>query len=291
MADDDDAFVVLACCLVLCTICSMCSSSSSSIAMMSAKGGTSKSAWKNSPHMKQGTPPGLWESNQYGGKGGKTYRAMCPANSYVSDVIGFYGQGTHTNALQAWCYNPDTHAASRLFDGQTCGKRDYPSAGAAFEFVGYMLAAITVAIGTFGAGLAAIVPVFMWMGPTLVPKSIGWADARKNLLKPQFGRKLYKYLYMSAGAGIYKWSVNPKNNEIHGLNLYGLTGEESGWIGGRSSGSRVGPGGPRKSLQPVLKDAVTGQCPLGKVVVGIEANCGDRIDGLKFLCDVPRHKN
>jgi len=241
--------------------------------------------------MKQGTPPGLWESNQYGGKGGKTYRAMCPANSYVSDVIGFYGQGTHTNALQAWCYNPDTHAASRLFDGQTCGKRDYPSAGAAFEFIGYMFAAITVAIGTFGAGLAAIVPVFMSMGPTLTSKTIGWADARKNLLKPQFGRKLYKYLYMSAGAGIYKWSVNPKNNEIHGLNLYGLTGEESGWIGGRSSGSRVGPGGPRTSLQPVLKGAITGQCPLGKVVVGIEANCGDRVDGLKFLCDVPRHKN
>lgn len=276
----DDGAIVLMCSMMSCMIFCMCSSSSSSIMSMLSGQRRGANTATNNAHMKQSASAGLWESSSYGGGGGKSTRAMCPRNSYLTSVIGFYGQGTHTNALQGYCYDPDTHDVKPLFPGKTCGNRDYPSVGAAFEFIGYM----AVIIVFTGVGL-------FWMTPILVGKTIGWSDARKNVLKPQFGRKLFKNHFMSAPSGIYAWDISSKSNEVHGVNFYGLNGETSGWIGGRQSGYRVGPGGPRQQINPVVKGATAGRCPLGKVIVGIDAGCGDRVDRLKFLCDIPRHRN
>lgn len=282
---DDEAAMVMMMSMMMCSVMfCICSSSSSSIMSLSSAKGRGGASGTDNAHMKGGVEPGLWESEKYGGGGGKGSRAICPANSYITDVIGFFGQGTHTNAINAWCYNPDTHEVKRLFASPTCGNRDRPSAGAAFEFIGYMVGVALTAVFTMGLSLSLF-------GPTLIGKTIGWADARKNILKPQFGRKLWKYRYLSAPAGIYKWDVNPKDGEIHGINLHGLNGQMSGWIGGREGGWRVGPGGPRQYLDPVIKGKTGGRCPLGKVVVGMDARCGDRVDSIKFYCDVPRHKN
>jgi len=283
MGQDDGAAMLMSCMMLCMTLC-MCSSSSSSVtSMMTGKQGAANTKTTN-PHMERNASAGLWESPSYGGGGGKSTRAMCPPNSYLTSVIGFHGEGMHTNALQGYCYDPDTHDVKRLFPGVTCGNRDKPSVGAAFEFIGYMLATITLSLFTVW-GVA-----FLWMGPIMIGKTIGWSDARKNVLKPQFGRKLWKYKFMSAPAGVYAWDILSKDSEVNGVNFYGLNGETSGWIGGREGGYRVGPDGPRRQIDPVIKGATSGRCPLGKVVVGIDAGCGDRVDRLKFLCDIPRHK-
>jgi hypothetical protein len=233
-----------------------------------------------------GVKPGLWESPSYGRAGGD--RNVCPTGSYVTDIMAFHGQGSYTNAFNMWCYNPDTHEVTRLWKSPTCGKRDRPKVGNVFLDG---LNAIVIGLGA----IVAIVPGFQAIGATMVAGGVaslaaqgaGIAASQREVLRPGYGRALYDYKYLAAPAGVYKWEINPKENDgIHGLNMHGLQGSMLGWAGG-DGGYRVGPGGPRRSVAPLK--AKTGTCPLGKVVVGVEASCGDRVDGMKFLCDVPRH--
>lgn len=285
--NDGGAAVVMMSCMIMSMCYSMCSSGS---AMLSVLGGGNSVSYTGMDDvwgsMTKGTKvkPGKWTSKTYGNMD-KPMRGQCPEGAYLTDVMAFYGQGEHTNALQGWCYNPTTKKVNRLFDAPTCGKRDRPKASNVFLDG---LNAIMIGIGA----VIAVIPGFHGIGAALVAggagglaiQGAGLADAKENLLKGGYGRAVYDYKFLASPAGIYKWKVRPKDDEIQGLNMYGLQGQELGWAGG-NSGKTFGRKGPR-STDP-SGTIHTGSCPKGKIVTGIEASCGDRVDGLRFTCDVP----
>ena len=219
--------------------------------------------------------PGIHESEAYGDMS-KPTRAVCPSGSYLTDVMAFHGQGEHTNAIQAWCFDPKTEKATRLFSSATCGKRDRPKAGNVFSDLFTTIGNILTLLNPIYLAVTGVAP--------LTTQGIGLADAKSNLLRGGYGREVYPYKFIASPAGIYKWAVRPKDNEIQGLNLWGLRGEQMGWAGGNLSKTN-GPSGPRSGHPS--GNITVGACPKGKIVKGIIASCGDRVDGLKFICDAP----
>lgn len=279
--NDDDAVLVIVVSLIMCC-CMYCMSSSSLSLLGHAAGRTGGGSgytgqtktWQEYDSNK--VKPGVYESQAYGDMS-KPTRAVCPEGSYLTDVMAFHGQGEHTNAIQGWCFDPKTEKATRLFSSATCGKRDRPKAKNIF------MDASNIFMLMLSGGLAAPAAV-LGFASSAIPQSIGLADAKTNLLRGGYGRAVYDYKLIASPAGIYKWAVRPKDNEIQGLNLWGLRGEEMGWAGGNAS-KTIGPSGPRKGNP--TGNITVGTCPKGKIVKGIVASCGDRVDGLKFICDVP----
>jgi len=215
----------------------------------------------------------------------------CPPGSYITDMVVFHGQGEHTNAIQGWCWNPSQKTATRLFSSPTCGKRDRPDAKAIGRLFGTAFATAFAAVATFfSGGMAApllAVTVALTVGATVLTIATEAkiaSDAKDKVLQPQSGRKLWKFKYQTDPGGYYRWAVRPKDGEIQGLNMYGLSGVELGWAGGNLR--RIfGPKGPR-SGEPT-GEITKAQCPNGKIVTGIRANCGDRVDGIQFICNKP----
>lgn len=287
--NNGDVFILLVSCLYIMLCCSAVSSMSSSlgISVIPFGGyGSAQGIWN-----RQGkVTPGPWTSSEYGTMKEGTSMSMCPDGSYVTDAIVFHGQADHTNAIQAWCWNPASKKTSRIFSTPTCGKRDRPDAGAigmeaSNIFIILASAVASVFFPPAGAlGAAAVAASVAGTAASVGMQAAGWADAKNKLLRPGYGRKLWDYKYIAAPAGINSWMVRPKDGEIKGLNLFGLGGEELGWAGGGSTSS-FGSYGPRKT-DPTGK-ITKGTCPKGKIVKGIKASCGDRVDGLAFLCDVP----
>lgn len=289
--NDDGAMAVLMCSMFMSMCYSMCSSGSMVLGAVAPGGSGSGSysgmekAWKKAFSGDDGVKKGLYTSPEYGTFDGKAMRGMCPEGSYVTDVMAFYGQGEHTNAIQGWCYNPKTTKVTRLFDAPTCGKRDRPKAS---NILLDSLNAVMIGVGA----VLAVVPGFQAIGATMVAggaaslavQGVGLADAKNNLLKGGYGRGTYNYKFLASPSGIYKWKVRPKDGEIQGLNMYGLTGSEMGWAGGNKT-STFGSSGPRRG--DPTGTIRTGTCAPGKIVKGIRARCGDRLDGIQFMCDVP----
>jgi len=216
----------------------------------------------------------------------------CPPGSYISDIIGFDGQGDHTNALQAWCWDPKKKIVTRIFAGKpTCGKRDKPDGGR------IALIAFTPITAIAAAALTVIFPpagALAWAGVAAsvagTAASVGMeiaagVDAAKDVLKPGSGRALWNVKIANSPAGWKTWSVRQEKGEIQGLQLDAVDGTTStGWIGG--GGSKVfGSGGVRQGA-PVGK-ITTQSCPRGTIMNGISASCGDRVDGLQFTCARP----
>lgn len=295
--NNGEILIVVISCLYIIMCCSAISSMSTSLGIsfgMRGDGGAS-STWEKTPKV----VPGPWTSSDYGTMKDGTTMSMCPEGSYVSNAMVFYGQKDHTNAIQAWCWNPSTKQTARIFDSPTCGKRDRPDAGAILKFafldIFLQVAAVTasIALTVFfppaGAAMWALTGAMIagTVGTTVVTTAMtaaAYADAKEKLLKPGVGRKLWDYEFFDAPAGINSWMVRPKDGEIKGLKFFGLGGEEMKWAGG---GSNVSSGsyGPRKT--DPSGTITKGTCPKGKIVRGIKASCGDRVDGLAFLCDVP----
>ena len=232
---------------------------------------------------------GEWSSPVYGTmKNSKG--STCPSGSYITDMMIFHGQGDHTNAIQAWCYDPKSKNTSRIFDTPTCGKRDRTDAGAVGMIAANAIMAIAAAVVTVffpPAGAAAWAGVAASVAGTTAGTALQIAsavDAKKDILKPQSGRKLWDYTYVGAPAGFYKWSVRPKDGEIKGLKVDAIDGQTTGWAGG-NAGRVTGRFGPRRGV-PSGK-ITTATCPKGKIVTGLKASCSDRVDGIQFICDVP----
>jgi hypothetical protein len=285
--NDDGGAMVLMCCMFMCLCYCMCSSASSVLGTILQPTSTYSysgmdKAWKD---LGAADDKGSYTSPVYGNLGNNPMKGQCPKGSYLTDVMAFHGQGEHTNAIQGWCYDPKTQKVQRLFDAPTCGKRDRPKASNVFLDG---LNAMMVAIG----GVLAVIPGFQAFGATLIAggaaslavQGAGLADAKNNLLKGGYGRAVYDYNFLASPAGIYKWEVRPKDNEIQGLNMIGLQGDELGWTGGNRSRT-WGSKGPRRG--DPTGTIHKGRCAPGKIVTAITANCGDRLDGIQFTCDVP----
>jgi len=269
------------------------SSLSSLLGILSIPGssfGDMSAVWrKQGSHV---TKPGPWESDGYGTMDGHTpIGGECPSGSYITDVVAFHGQGEHTNAIQGWCWNPAEKNATRVFSSPTCGKRDRPDPGAIGQKIGMGLSTALAAVATvFTGGLAtpllvgAVALTVAGTATTIATEAKIASDMKNKVLAPQSGRALWEYKYQSAPAGYYRWAVRPKDGEIQGLNMYGLGGEQLGWAGGNTR--RIfGPKGPRTG-EPT-GTITKAQCPKGKIVTGIRASCGDRVDGIQFICNTP----
>jgi len=243
---------------------------------------------------KAGTPTttGPWTSPSYGSMRDNPYGRSCAEGEYITDVIGFHGQGEHTNALQAWCYNPKTKKTTRIFKNPTCGKRDKHDHLNSFMIaLTPILAIAATAITIISGGSAAVVWVGVAATAAGTAASVGTQiasgiDAHKDVLNAGAGRKMWDVVWSGSPYGFNKWSTRAKDGEIQGLKLDGTDGEVStDWIGGGTV--RVnGPAGPRLVRAPSGK-VVTQSCPTGYVVTGIEATCGDRVDGIRFVCNRP----
>lgn len=289
----DAAASILSLCLLCCCCSYLCWSACVVISLFLGDSSYADQTdfWKKTLGLSAGGP---WKSKVYGNQH-RPIGGDCPAGSFVTDVIGFSGQGDHTNALQFWCYDPSTQKTSRIFKKPTCGKRDKPDPEAiallAFTpIVAIAATALTIFPGTQPLGALA------WTGLAVsVAGTAAWAgmeiasgiDAAKDILKPGKGRSLWpKIAWTGAPAGYYKWNVRPKDNEIKGLNLYAIDGQRTGWIGGMGSeNDRFGAYGPRK--KPPTDNVITQRCPPGTIITGVTASCGDRVDGIQFTCDRP----
>jgi len=215
---------------------------------------------KKSTALNGDVTPGKWSSRMYGKVHSNSGTYMCPKGSYISDMIMFHGQKDHTNAWNGYCFNPESESITRVFTkGTTCGKRDRPDVGKGFGD----------ALSSVATGLTKLV-TFDFGGVATEAKAR--ADAQKDILQGGFGRALWKPIHFSSPLGINAWHVVPKDDEIKGLQLYGIDGTPSGWAGGTSQSRST---------------ASRGQCPKGKVLVGVTSGCGDRVDNIKFHCDVP----
>jgi hypothetical protein len=273
------------------------SSLSSLLGILSVPGGKTygdmSTVWR-----KQGSysvKPGPWESDSYGTMDGHTpIGGECPSGSYITDVIAFHGQDEHTNAIQGFCWDPKKKDATRIFSPPTCGKRDHPDAKAALQklltpvMVWLTVAATALTVVTGGLAtplLAATIALTVATTVSSITSEAIIAQKMKNeVLAPGYGRKLWDYKYKNDPAGYYRWAVRSKDGVIQGLNMYGLGGEELTWAGGNAR--RIfGPKGPR-SGEPT-GTITKAQCPKGKIVTGIRASCGDRVDGIQFICNTP----
>ena len=235
--------------------------------------------------------PGEWTSPSYGTMGDNPIGGTCPKGSYITDVVAFYGQDEHTNAIQAWCWDPVKKKEQRIFSKPTCGKRDRPDTGKAAEYAGLGLSIAASAVatiffppaGAFAAAGAAALTVGATVA-TVATEAVIAADLNKKVLAPGGGRALWEYRYVNSPGGFYKWAVRPKDDEIQGVNIYGLGGQQLQWAGGNSR--RIfGPKGPRRGEPTGQITKAT--CPKGKIVTGLRASCGDRVDGISFTCDAP----
>lgn len=275
---------VMCCCMVM--LCGLC-------VLMRMQGkqvvyGDMRDLWRE----KLGTSSGqVWTSPAYGTMKGTIIGGTCPSGSYISDIIGFSGQDSSTNALQAWCWNPKTKQLSRVFANKpTCGKRDRPDAGAiamiAFTpITALAAAALTVIFPPAGAlawtGVAASVAGTM---ASVGMEIAAGVDASKDILKPQSGKALWDFKLAGAPAGWNRWYVRPKDGEIKGLRLDALDGQTTQWMGG-GDGKSFSSAGVEQS-QPSGK-ITTQACPRGTLLTGIKASCGDRVDGIQFVCGPP----
>jgi len=244
---------------------------------------------------------GPWTSREYGNMQGHTpIGDSCKPGEYVTDIIGFHGQGEHTNALQFWCYNPKTRKTRRVFKKPTCGKRDRP------DHLGQFLIALTpvIAVATAIAAVFfppawAITPGVVTIATTAVGTAAGVAleiasgiDADNDVLKPSSGRKMWDVVWTGSPYGYNAWSLREKDGVIQGLKLSPVdTGDDTGgsaWIGGNVA-TVSGPSGPQMMRRPT-GNITTQACPSGYVVTGVKAACGDRVDGIQFTCNRPDWK-
>jgi hypothetical protein len=238
------------------------------------------------------TMSGPWTSRQYGSIRENPIGRTCPKGQYITDVIGFHGQGEYTNALQAWCYDPKSKRTTRIFSKPTCGKRDKPDAKRGF------LIALTPIIAVAAAALTVFFPpagAAAWTGVAAsvagTAASVGMEiasgiDADKDVLKAGSGRALWDVVWTGSPYGYNRWSVREKDGVIQGLKFDGADGQTStGWIGGNVT-NVMGPSGPRLARNPT-GNIVTQSCPKGYVLTGINATCGDRVDGLVMTCNRP----
>jgi len=233
-----------------------------------------------------------WTSPSYGTMKGTPIGSTCPSGSYVSDIIGFSGENSATNALQAWCWDPKLKKlTTRIFANKpTCGKRDRPDAKAIAMIAFTPITAVAAAALTIlfpPAGALAWTAVATSVAGTLASVGMEIAsgvDVSKDILKPQSGRALWDFALAGTPAGWNRWSVRPKDGEIKGLRFDAVDGKTTGWIGG-GDGKTFSSAGVEKS-QPSGK-ITTQSCPRGTILTGIKASCGDRVDGIQFTCGRP----
>jgi hypothetical protein len=237
------------------------------------------------------TTDGPWTSRAYGSMRDKPYGRVCPKGQYVSDVIGFYGQGEHTNALQFWCFDPKTKKTTRVFKNPTCGKRDKPDSLSAFMVALTPIIAVVSAVLVPFSGGATAIAIAAAATAAGTAASVGMEiasgiDAHKDVLAPGSGRKLWDVVWTGSPYGYNAWSVREKDGEIQGLKLESSDEAAStGWIGGGLA-KISGPAGPRMARMPTGK-FVSQKCPSGYVITGVHATCGDRVDGIQFTCNKP----
>jgi len=196
--------------------------------------------------------PGPWESPWYGTKKHEVRKFSCPTGKNITGAVLFGGEDNNaqTNAIAAVCSLPDFSGGSNALDNgkPTCGKRDFPHAATIVR--------------------DSIKSVGQLFGPV------------DQLLSSGFGRKLWTQYTLATPSGITGWEVIPGEGSgcpksgLCGLNLISAEGQHSGWAGGQSD--RVNKGNKQ-----------VGTCPPGKIVKEIRTTCGDRVDGIQFMCDVP----
>lgn len=247
------------------------------------------------PFFSRDTPAGQgapWTSKAYGDlKNAET--KSCADGAYVAGVAGFDGQADHTNAVQLYCLDPTTKKTTPLLDGVTCGKRDRPDAGESLKAFGKILMNVTLAVAgvvlsivTFGAATPAVIAGFVGLGAVQLGAGLATDGIVQEQIEQQlggagYGRKAWNQKTFTSGAGIDRVQIRQCNNgEVCGLRFHG-GGKSSQWIGG-SQGTVWGRQGPRQ-IAPTGK-IVDVKCPAGKVVTGVAARCGDRVDAVQFVC-------
>jgi len=213
--------------------------------------------------------PGKWESPYYGRKAGNDLKFSCRPGKHISGVVLFGGEdeNAQTNAIGAYCSAPDgSDPSNALSNGKpTCGNRDYPHTGRVFADI------LNVGQSTLTFGL-------MGDGSSL-------SSMIADTTKAGFGRKLWANYPLATPTGITGWKVHdgkdgtcPKSG-LCGLNLFSAEGAETGWAGGQ--GTKL------KNATTHDNNIQSGSCPPGKIVKEIRTTCGDRVDGIQFICDVP----
>ncbi len=202
---------------------------------------------------------GEWVSPYYGkASDHNLLKFSCPNGKVLSTVVLFGGENNNaqTNAIGAFCHLPggSGEPTNALSNGNpTCGKRDYPHAGQFFK------------------------SLFEGFENILSTTSFGLID---KMLKPESSRRLWTPNPQTSILGFTGWEVIPDGcpkSGLCGLNMITAEGTETGWSGGEGSSL---PSDHKSKKQ-------TGRCPPGKIVKEIRTKCGDRVDGIQFVCDVP----
>lgn len=210
--------------------------------------------------------PGIYRSEKYGGEGGRTtFDSTCGKGHYVADLTIFHGD-FDTNAIYAQCYDPTGFV-----------QQPYPLLKEGKDGV----------IGNYDTAA----------GPLEWIKK--WYSFGTDILGGDTSRKTHPHNSVGgAVTGFSKWEVVAANDsknkglvEIKGLKVYANDGRDTGWAGGGDRERENTPGSAAGSPTIYGKKVVNaskGQCPPGKVIVGLAGKFGDRIDSLQFICDAPQ---
>jgi len=228
--------------------------------------------------------PGPWESPVYGyDKGWKI--AKCPegTSQNITGIVlhGGEDENAQTNALHAFCSRPDFGEVTNAFPKNEvgapggCGKTSF------FNFI-EIFKSIGGIFGDFFTG------DFKFTSLGIDPKDGQlYQEYIDNTIEPGFAEKSWSPYLLMSPTGITGWEVIPGGKDagcpksgICGLNLISAEGKETGWAGGEGN----------KLTDPVnhKKQKQVGTCPPGKIISEIRTTCGDRVDGIQFVCDVPR---
>jgi len=231
--------------------------------------------------------PGRWESPWYGNakdeNNKRRYRvAKCPDKQNITGIVLHGGEddNAQTNAINAFCSREDFGDVSSAFKGtyslgltQGCGKTGFTHAGEMFKMIGAVLGDFfsfdLKFTGAFGQG---------------AKKGQEYTKYVDNTVNPGAGNKSWTPYMALSPTGFVGWEVIPGGKDagcpksgLCGLKMYTAEGASTGWAGGE--GSR---------LKKDHKDKrQIGRCPAGKIVKEIRTDCGDRVDGIQFICDVP----
>lgn len=235
--------------------------------------------------------PGPWESPWYGTQpenrtetkshDGRGYKfASCPNGKNITGIVLHGGEdhNAQTNAINAFCSKPDFTDVSNAFrssnpDIHGCGKTGYSQAGAFFKGLGAIF-------GDLFSGNLKFSSAFGY-DPKTGQEYTKFVD---NAVNPGFGNQAHIPFPALTSTGFTGWEVIPggKNagcpkSGLCGLNLITAEGAQTGWAGGEGKNL---PSNHKNKKQ-------TGQCPPGKIIKEIRTQCGDRVDGIQFICDVP----
>jgi hypothetical protein len=236
--------------------------------------------------------PGPWESPWYGSKpkeidwnkderGRGYFRGTCPDGKNITGIVLHGGEddNAQTNAINAFCSRPDFGEVSSAFpltpvgEVKGCGNTGFGHGGEFFKGLGAVF-------GDLFSGN------FKFTSAVGVSAKTGqeYTQFVDNAINPGFSRKPWTPYVALTSTGFTGWEVIPGGKDagcpksgLCGLNLITAEGIETGWAGGE--GTKL-PSNHKNKKQ-------TGRCPPGKIIKEIRTKCGDRPDGIQFICDVP----